>query len=374
MASKSKDFHPQPEFKIDPPTGRAKSFRIRFKSPDTANLWQPVKRAEIDAINADLKAGAIGFEIAFAHLKVIRDSLYKERNKTRKKPAFLQDNLAIVADMAKEKYNHRRRKRMKRPEESIADLNRAAEAAGMLPLRSCDLEDLEEHLDETLGDRPRTLKRRITWINSILRYLGRETIETIKDTGRPHVKYLNEDEFKKVLPHLKEPDRLLAEIAFYTGLRLGEIFYLQPKHVRKNTLWVEKQMTDTWVKQDGAFKIDTPKTGVERDTLLPERVRKTVLKWVGIPLEDRQPWRKYAYSHNLKRACRKVFSDKEKYLNFHALRHCNAIWLLHEGASIYEVAQLLGNAVNVTERYYSGFAVKKESIDRLAASINKQPA
>lgn len=372
MATKSKDFHPKTEFRIEPPVGRSRSFRIRYKSIETKNLWSTVKKPEIDLVNADLKAGKIGREMAKEHLKVILASLYRDRDRTKKKPAFLQDNLAIVDEMAKEKYNARRRKRMKRPEESINDLKRAAEAAGMLPLRTCDLEDLEEHLDNTLGDKPKTHKRRITWINSILRYLGRESIETIKNNGRPLVKYLNESEFQRVLSHLKEPDRLLAEIAFYTGLRLGEIFYIQPKHVRQNTIWVEFQMTDIWLEAKQRFKIDTPKTGVERDALLPKRVRATVLKWAAIPLEDREQWRRLSFTHNLRRACQKVFSDQEKHLNFHALRHCNAIWLLHEGASIHEVAQLLGNTVAVAERYYSGFAAKKETIDRLADMIDKK--
>jgi integrase len=155
--------------------------------------------------------------------------------------------------------------------------------------------------------------------------------------------------------------KLLARVAFYTGARLGEIFYIQKRHIKRHSVHLELQMSDT-KRADGTFKEDTLKSGYDREIFLHEGIRQDLPDWAKVPLIERYEIRLKSFSKHIQRACRKVcdIEDPIKILSFHDLRHCHAIWLLQAGATITEVAQLLGNSLDVCYRYYSGFELKKE--------------
>jgi integrase len=346
---------------LEKPTGRFKSFRIRYCSPDTQNKWTLLSLPEIDTANQLLKSGAVDAEHTKAKLNLILKQQYQIRDREKKKAPFMTKNLELVERMWESKYPLRKQRRMKKPLESKRDLVNAAEACGLYPLDTCRLEDLEDYLDSTLKNKPNILARRIVWINSILSWLGRPKIESLANRQRKEVKYITEADLKLLLPLL--PDRfcqLLIEIAFYTGLRLGEIFYLQSKHIRDNYLVVEGQIKYS-------KKVDTTKTNQSRDAILAPQVKAVLSAWTKIPLDEREQHRLRSFTHILKHRCQKLFPKEPlKHLNFHALRHSNAIWLLQKGVTLYEVAQHLGNHYTVTERYYSGFELKKESISRIA--------
>lgn len=367
-------YHPRTEFRIELTTNKVRVFRIRHKSPDTEGKWRTVKSPEVDRANQLMRDGVADEEHTRAKVQVVLKQQYALRDRTRKKPAFTTGNMRLLERMWQEKYTKRRLRRMKRPEKSWADLQRAIEAAGARPLDTCDLEELADHLDEKFGDTPRKHARRITWINSILSWLGRPPLEQLEDWGRPRVKYLTEAEFQRVRDQL--PDgfaQMLCTIAFYTGLRIGEIFAVRPEAVRSGYLVVESQMSEQ--EDAGKKKITSTKTGVTREAFVPDAVRPIVQKWAELSEVRREENRDRRWSAIVANACRKAMKkpgepvDGMKVLTFHALRHCNAIWLLGKGANIHEVAQHLGNAVTVTERYYSGFELKKESIERLRALL-----
>jgi hypothetical protein len=60
-----------------------------------------------------------------------------------------------------------------------------------------------------------------------------------------------------------------------------------------------------------------------------------------------------------------------KILRFHDLQHCHAVWLIQSGASLIGVTQQLGNGPELCYRSYSGFELKKESVERLEALIDR---
>ena len=372
--TKIPDYHPETIFRIEPPLGRSKSFRIRFISPDTQDKWTILKLDEINLANKLLIDGITSREHTHEKLKVILAAQYAHRDRTKKKAPFMSKNLELVEAMWTEKYTRRKTRNMKRPEDSKYQLQKAAEACGMNPLDTCDLEKLADHLDNTLGTNPNKLHRRITWINSILQWLGRNKLQTV-DRTRPKVSYLNESEFNQICQHIKDPVVLnMARIAFYTGARLGEIFFIQPRHIKGNVLFLELQMTDEKL-DDNTFKESTLKNGYSRDIFLYEGVRDSLIEWAKIPFTDRYKIRLNSYSKVITRACKKAFGEADpiKILTFHDLRHCHAIWLLQAGATVTEVAQQLGNGPDVCYRYYSGFELKKESVERLGRLVTGSP-
>ncbi|MBF0440826.1 MAG: tyrosine-type recombinase/integrase [Oligoflexales bacterium] len=217
-------------------------------------------------------------------------------------------------------------------------------------------------------DQPNILKRRIIWINSILSWLGRPKIENIQKQKRAVVTYLNETEFKQLCLTIDNREiRNICVIAFYTGLRLGEIFGLNQKSIKEDRLQIDSQMYD----KRRNYKIDTTKTDSERDVIFPDMARDIVQWFIDLPLSEKKRLRDIQYCKLVKKKCNKIWpSDPEKNCNFHSLRHSNAIWLLQKKATLHEVAQHLGNLIEVTERYYSGFVLRKESVERLNGLIN----
>lgn len=252
------DYHPKTEFRIEKPQGR-RGYRIRFKSPDTENKWKTLKLPAIDTANNLFKSGTVDADHTKSKLKEILKQQYAHRDRKKKKAPFMTQNIELVERMWQECYTRRRRRNLKKPHESKRDLLLAAEACGMYPLDTCDLERLEDYLDSTLGDTPKKLRRRITWINSILGWLGRPKLIQDPRRDREKVRYLNEPDFLEMLRHVpNDTDKTLMRIAFYTGLRLGEIFYLQNQHVKDGYLRVEGQMTDEKT-SDGSYKESSTK-------------------------------------------------------------------------------------------------------------------
>lgn len=369
--AKLPNYHPKTELRIEAPSGRARSYRIRYCSPDTNNRWVILKLPEIDIANQLLKNKTVSDEHTFEKFKVILAAQYAHRDRRKKKAPFMSKNIELVDAMWKDKYNRRRLRSLKRPTDSKYQLIKAAEACGMHPLDVCDLDELADYLDSTLGDDQNRLQRRITWINSILQWLGRNKLQTV-NRKRLAVKYLNENEFVQMIQHIKNPTTArLAKIAFYTGARLGEIFFIQLRHLKQNRLHLELQMTDDKKEKpdsDGIFKIDTLKNGQDRHIVLYDGIVDELKLWAAVPLLEREPIRLKSFCKEITRACAKAFGEADpiKLLTFHDLRHCHAIWLLQAEATLIEVAQQLGNTPDTCYRYYSGFELKKESVDRLS--------
>lgn len=354
-------WHEKAQFRIENPQGRRKTFRIRYTSPDTSDKWTTLESPEIDAANDQLLAGHPQEKVKKA-LKVFLKTLYAERDQFKKQDPFLSHNLAIVDRLWKDKYTARRKMEMKRPDESLADYRKAVEACGQFPLDTCSIEDLENHLFRTLKHQPNILRRRITWINSILQWLSREKIKPPIRKQRPEVAHLTEPEFKKIIKHLSEEDSPVIQIAFYTGLRIGEIFGLETRFIKENTVLVKQQLSEE-------LEITTTKTDNEREAIYPPHLKPILKKWASLPLVEKKALRSKTWSKVVRRVCKKVFEDESKHIRFHDLRHSNAIWLLSKGATLHEVAQHLGNHHEVTERYYSGFNLKETSIHRVAGLL-----
>lgn len=374
------NYHLKTEFRIGKPSGKYKAFRIQYRSPSTDNNWTQLNLPEITLANNLFKSQTHDADHTFDKLKIILAQQYAHRDRKKKKPAFMKGNMALIEKMWEEKYNKRKQRSMKRPEDSWRELVLAVEACGLFPLDTCDLDELADYLDENLATNQNLLARRITWINSILQWHGRNKLTPTKRV-RLRVKYLNEDEFLSVVGQIRdETTQTLAHIAFYTGARLGEIFFIQPQHIKKHSLFLELQMTDTRTDGKGkrtklgekTYKEDTLKNGNSREVFYPDVVKPFLKKWAAVSFKERYKIREKSFCKAITRSCKKIFEDNDpiKILNFHDLRHSNAIWLLQKGASITEVAQQLGNSPEVCYTYYSGWELKKESIERLRSLAN----
>lgn len=368
------DYHLETEFKIDPPTGRSKAFRLRYRSPDTNNLWVALNLPEIKLANDQFKSG-VSAELTKAKLDLIRDAQYAHRDRKKVKPAFLPHNLQLVERYWEEIYTPRKLREMADPDQSRHELIKSATKCGIRPLDTCDLKELENHLFKTHPgkDNEAALRRCIIWVNALLKWLGRKPLSYLKE-GKIKVRYLNEDEFNKVLKYITD-DRLkrLMRIAFYTSMRKGEVFGVALSDIRDSFIEIERQMLrkpNPKVKGESrTYPEGPPKNGEPRTSFYPERVKEDLIGWASTTWESREPYRLARYSEPIRDAC-KLALGYEKITSFRDLRHCSAIWYLQQGATMAEVAQQIGDGIDVCYRHYTGFELKKESIDRFKRLVD----
>ena len=324
---------------------------------------------EVTLVNKLFLEGIADFETTYQKFIDIRKLLYSKRIIKEDRPKYSEHNLDILERYWVKMYPLRRQRSMKTPQKAREGLENAISACGDLSIDMCSIEELENRIHEEFkNNNQNVLRRHIMWLNSILTWLGRPKITQTRRKERLVVTYLSELELKELCLSIVELDvRKICQIAFYTGLRQGEIFGLTNKSVKDDRLHVDCQM----LRKVDKYRIETTKTSNSRDAIFPLMVKPIIDWFVSLPLEEKKILRSIDYCKIVKKICHKLWpSDSEKDCNFHSLRHSNAIWLLQKGATIHEVAQHLGNHVEVTERYYSGFVLRKESVARLNGLIN----
>lgn len=367
--AKKPDYHPQTQFRLEPPLGRLKSFRLRYKSIDTKDNWVSLVLPEITSANDLLKSGTVSQDHTETKLRQILKEQYAHRDRKKRVKEFLPGNLAIMEKYWEENYPRRKLRSMVNPADSRKNLENAAEACGTFPMDTCDLEELEDHIHERFKNEEAKLERRIIWVNAMLKWLGRKPMDYIK-RPKPRVKYINESDFLSMLSHIPEDqDQRLARIAFYTGMRLGEIFGMESQHVRDSSIWVERQMTKRKDSKKEHFLPGPPKNGSPRESFYPARVHEDIAEWCKLSWNAREEFRMRDYAEVIRDACFSKFGE-HRLTCFRDLRHCAVIWLLQSGASMAEVAQQIGDGVEVCYRHYAGFELKRESIERFKRLVD----
>jgi len=93
------DYHLETQIRIEPPSGKGISFRIRYKSPDTNNNWTILKLPEIDLANRLLNDGVVSREHTHQKLKIILAAQY------RNSKLFLLPNMSIVTEQRKKRHS-----------------------------------------------------------------------------------------------------------------------------------------------------------------------------------------------------------------------------------------------------------------------------
>jgi integrase len=146
----------------------------------------------------------------------------------------------------------------------------------------------------------------------------------------------------------------IYHVGFLAGLRLGEMLAMEPD-------WL-------WFSEDGKqgkihvqeTKFWKPKDREAREIPMAPRLLDFLKKWplegqfVLMPKKDVYPESKKD-RYNPKVSFRKhAVSCGVPWLTYHDLRHSFGSHLLQRGATIAEVAYLLGDEVRVTERHYAG--------------------
>jgi integrase len=332
------------------PFGKNRKYRIRKK---VGTKWVSIYPAELHTVNENLKSLAYTEEVA---ARVIADILadLRLKNPFPKTPEN-NSNQDILRSFWIEVYPSHRTRQLKAPEKALVNYNAALRVLGTKSITT-PTPELTEFLWDKLGKDPRKLRRTITALNSILKYLKKPRIEQLRKIQRFDVEYLNQEDLGNLIAVQKDYRlKLLFGAAFYTGCRLGECFGLTAQNIGEDYVRVTRQM-----REDGSF--DGTKTEQERIAFIPKEGQEIVRKWAEVSQEDKAEIRNKDWSKIVRRDCKRLWKGEGKTISFHGLRHSNAIWLLSKGIPIGAVAQHLGNSVTVCEKYYSGFTLKAEGL------------
>lgn len=355
-------------FTVKAPKGARKTFAIVQDTlyADGRRNQVTVEDESLKALNRNLLSGLIGLGDAEIQVRsIIKPRLEKQAGVSDKKDleqTVSEHNLTVF----KKFWEFINKERvLKNPVSSRNDLLSSLRAIEPLSLTTATRDDLRDALD-LLSDKKS--RRYAIRINQMLDFLGREIKLPLKEVEQEAVHYLEWEEFQRVLPHLPyDESRILATVLFCTGVRLGEAFMLTERSKKpNNAIWVEKQLTHKFV-------VRGLKNGKPHFSVLLEQGLEAYDAWCRLPEHKRRPLRN-TISHQLLNASRKVFSDEQRQISSHDLRHSYAIYLLGYRANVTEIASLLGDTEATIRRHYTGWVQNDRMIDNINALLNATKA
>lgn len=319
---------------------------------------------DLAALNMALKSG-VPLENIEIRVKTICDTLNADQKKKENGNWIAStDNLNLVEEYWEKEVSDRKNRR---PYTAKRRLLWAIDLIGPTPLLG-DRRELQKVVDQRSGGNKRRQRRCCAVLNEIRKWHG-ITQDRLKPEkkSRPKFLFLDEDEFKKVLPYIESGPRqelsdltlqsLMATV-FYSGVRPGEAFAFKDDHYSNGGLKVLTQI-DRFEEE-----IDT-KNGKIRTTLLFGDGEEHFFNWINAT--DKDKIERTGLARVLKKACQKAFPKQpDKWVPVKDLRHSYAVMCIKKkGFSISEISILLGNTVTVCEEYYLNFVLQNSDIQSL---------
>lgn len=351
------------DFILQRPDSHGKRSFAIIRRQGTTN--RTLKLPDLDIINERYKKGTIDFETASKLAEDIRARLYKEQKYNKN---FHPDNKKFLDEYWKRKFE---KKDITDKRAAFDRLKRAIDAIGELSLLTASQDELQDKIYK------HPQQRRIApALNEMLKFFGRNGVEIpLNKKKRKKPKYFTAQELKRVIAHIEceDPKHMatLMKAAFGTGMRLGEVYGIEPYHLRNKNkvVYVEQQL-----RPDG--ETDTTKTSSSRLVPILPAFEKDVVEWVmKVPEEKKLESRIWRHAEIVKNAAIKVFpNNPDKHCVFHDLRHSYAITMLQLGFSMTTVAQCLGNSWQVCQEYYAGFDLTNENVAAIVTQLNRKKA
>lgn len=340
-----------------PGNGRKSFIILRLDVRDGAKKTSKVNSESLDAVNAAYISGQKSLDACTVLVKEIIQGLYKELERTQPKIVHNSANRQLLDRFWEAEYEHRD---LVDPSTAKNAFNRAIEAVGELSLYTATREELQKQVAKNVSGNAQ--RKVVTDLNLLLKFIKRDVKLRKNKKQRVEVAYLSLDDFKKTLKFINDVNiRYLAQAAFFTGCRIGELFAIKPQNVVGKFLLVQKQI------DRGLDRRDTKNRTERKAFIVPEGLE-ALKNWSEV--EKKSEYRNLKLSEIFKAACKKAFpNDESKWITFHDLRHSYAIHLLSKHVSLSLVSQSLGNSIPVCQEYYAGFVLSDESIESIASKF-----
>lgn len=176
----------------------------------------------------------------------------------------------------------------------------------------------------------------------------------VKDPKK-EMRYLTLDEYKQLIKkgNLKPNQKIMIELLYWTGMRVGEMLALTPGDIHEDYIYVTKNIAEI----DGKTILqNTPKTD---NSVRNIRIHKKLYsdlteyrnKLYGIGNEDRL----FNYSRGglrlmINKAC---VCAEIKHIRIHDFRHSHVALLIHLGYHTKAIAERIGDTTETVLRVYS---------------------
>ncbi len=200
----------------------------------------------------------------------------------------------------------------------------------------------------------RTLKAAFTKA-VVWEYLSENPFKKIKfpKVAKSHPVFISVEEFKLICSAVEEQFlKDLFTVAFYTGMRLGEI-------VNMKSNWIDLNNKIITIRNGESFRTKSKK---ERIIPFNRNLKNIFEKYIGKEDEyiftriEQIKLREDFVTKKFKKAVRSIgLNDK---IHFHTLRHSFASMLIQKGVSLYVVKELLGHEDLSTTQIYSHLSTK----------------
>lgn len=348
------------------------SLLLVSRTPAGRKLYQSVINPLLDNLNTLWEKGFQSFDQLDKQAIDLRERLNRELKGKPGGVVFNQENMAILGDFNAPNpgtYWHDvygRRKRLIDRRSSYYELRRSLEAVGNLSLTTATEQEIQAAIDGH-GYPDNKQRRIVSRLQPLLEFIGRKEIKLEK--ARPEqreVRYLTVDEFNAVLKHVEEPWlKTLSKMAFYSGLRQGELFGVKPEEISEGqaVVNVRRQL-------DPKLKFRPTKTRAIRKAFLFPEGGDAYREWFELPQEEVFKHRLARIAELFRDACIKAFPKRpDKWCTFHDLRHSYAIRLLEKGVPLSFVARSLGNSEVVCEQHYTGKVLTDGFIEGIKAFV-----
>ena len=183
-------------------------------------------------------------------------------------------------------------------------------------------------------------------------------------TPKAEMQFWTREEFDKFISVVDNPTYFtFFSMLFYTGRRKGEVLSLSPQDVGKDSIKFNKSLTRKTL-DDNPYKITSTKTEKVASTPICEPLKAVLSQYIvpqgkfffggDTPLTDntlRRAFNKYCEIANVKQ------------IRVHDLRHSFVSMLIHLGANLTVVADLIGDTLaQVTKTYAHLYEEDKQKI------------
>ncbi len=349
--------------KPKPSETRASFCIFRVERENGKRKAKALEIPELELVNKRYLDGTLAFEEALALVSKLREKEAKKVNGPKHKPVTNSENQKLLRRYWDQEYTYRE---LIAPTAMWNDLTRAIRCLGDTPLLTVGQKELHVKIN-SLGYPPNKRRRVISRINQLLKFAGRDFHVRLPKQEFLEIKYLTLKEVQQLADSLGEMDKHLTLLAFATGCRVGELFGITQESIKRpRIIHIGHQ-----IRKDGT-KGNT-KNGKARNIRMLEIGEKSLAYWLKVPMAERLAHRNRRLSEIIKDKSKEIWKQNpDKHVKFHDLRHSYAIEMLRQLAPLTQVAQLLGDSLQVCQTYYTGFSMVDESLDALDERLTKQ--
>lgn len=384
--------------------GRA-SFAITKKlirERDGKTVYEPLNNPDIenriDAINQDLKSGALDVAEARVHIHELKKQLEKLEARHLPKQTFSHYNKKLADRFIRDDVQKRKKLRSKKAEEN--KIWAAINALGNRSLRTINRDDLQDIADRQKSDG--THRHFVRIYNRLLRFIGRGDLKLeTRRLERRDPPFLDEQQIRKLVASIPQTDLAkfpqlgnLILICFNLGCRIGEALALEKSCLLqqngKLVVKIEKQLT-------AELEFRAPKSRSRLVMPLFEAETFDALNaWIAAGLKPKERHRyRSKVSKTVKSLAQSLFGvnadqvdlpnaatsiadlpstecEIREFKGVHMLRSSHVRYLLSIGGTLGDAALQLGDHIHTVQLHYSGYTNTKGTLSRIASLINSK--